>query len=83
MQLSNWMEKCNICHHFGEITSCAIFRNMGLGIAFMRMEVYSTMTVIVVICPIKIKVFVLVISLENKEKYYAESSDMGANPLHC
>ncbi|MFM7638164.1 MAG: hypothetical protein ACKO67_00400 [Bacteroidota bacterium] len=76
------MEKSNICHHFGKIASCAIFRNMGLSIAFMRMEVCITVIVIVEICPIKIEVFVLVVSLENKEKQNAESSDMGANPLH-
>lgn len=48
----------------------------------MRMEVCITVIVIVEICPIKIEVFVLVVSLENNEKQNAESSDMGANPLH-
>ena len=46
------------------------------------MKVYNAVFVRREIGPVKIEVFVLVVSLENKEKKYTEASDMGATPLH-
>jgi hypothetical protein len=66
--LGKWVVMCNICHYVGEIANCAIFRNVGLCIAIMRMKVHNAVLVRGEFGPVEFKVFVMVVSLKNKEK---------------